>query len=213
MPLVLPLPELTVFREFWLPCGVRLSSVREAGCVLLWWEEAGEGTSVSALGAVQTRYEPLSNLAGLKACLTPFLLLSQLQMGKRLTWPHRTQTEEFQKASREEKYLLLSIYWHWPMEMPKRTAKTFLIYSILMHQYPHPDSSCSTLKSLWFVPRAQIKGNLEEVQVWSTARMTPVLASDKCPGQHINIAVTQKSQPTQLSKQFLLLSFPSGKRL
>ena len=41
----------------------------------------------------------------------------------------------------------------------------------------------------------------------------PVLASDKCPGQHINIAVTQKSQPTQLSKQFLLLSFPSGKRL
>ncbi len=36
-------PELTVLREFWLPCGVRFSSVRDGACVLLWWEEAGEG--------------------------------------------------------------------------------------------------------------------------------------------------------------------------
>lgn len=50
MPLVLPLPELTVLREFWLPCGVRFSSVSEAGWLLLWWEEAGDGTSFSALG-------------------------------------------------------------------------------------------------------------------------------------------------------------------
>ncbi len=43
MPLVEPEPELTVLREFWLPCGVRFSSVRDGACVLLWWEEAGEG--------------------------------------------------------------------------------------------------------------------------------------------------------------------------
>lgn len=52
MPLVLPLPELTVLSEFWLPCGVRLPSASEAGCVPLWCEDAGEGTSGSAgLGA------------------------------------------------------------------------------------------------------------------------------------------------------------------
>lgn len=43
MPLVDPLPELTVLREFWLPWGVRLPSVRLGACVLLWWEEAGDG--------------------------------------------------------------------------------------------------------------------------------------------------------------------------
>lgn len=43
MPLVDPLPELTVLREFWLPCGVRLPSVRLGAWVLLWWEEAGDG--------------------------------------------------------------------------------------------------------------------------------------------------------------------------
>lgn len=51
IPLVEPLPELTVFSEFWLPCGVRFSSVKEAGWLLLWWEDAGEaGTSFSVLG-------------------------------------------------------------------------------------------------------------------------------------------------------------------
>lgn len=52
MPEVEPLPELTVLREFWLPCGVRfpISSVRLGAWVLLWWEEAGDGgTSPSAL--------------------------------------------------------------------------------------------------------------------------------------------------------------------
>ena len=45
-----PLPELTVLREFWLPCGVRLPSVRLGACVLLWWDEAGDGgTSPSPL--------------------------------------------------------------------------------------------------------------------------------------------------------------------
>lgn len=43
MPLVDPLPELTVLREFWLPWGVRFPSVRLGACVLLWWEEAGDG--------------------------------------------------------------------------------------------------------------------------------------------------------------------------
>lgn len=52
MPEVEPLPELTVFREFWLPCRVRfpISSVRLGAWVLLWWEDAGDGgTSPSAL--------------------------------------------------------------------------------------------------------------------------------------------------------------------
>lgn len=52
MPEVDPLPELTVLREFWLPCGVRfpISSVRLGAWVLLWWEDAGDGgTSPSAL--------------------------------------------------------------------------------------------------------------------------------------------------------------------
>lgn len=52
MPEVEPLPELTVLREFWLPCGVRfpISSVRLGAWVLLWWEDAGDGgTSPSAL--------------------------------------------------------------------------------------------------------------------------------------------------------------------
>lgn len=51
MPEVEPLPELTVLREFWLPCGVRfpISSVRLGAWVLLWWEDAGDGgTSPSA---------------------------------------------------------------------------------------------------------------------------------------------------------------------
>jgi hypothetical protein len=56
MPLVLPLPELTVFSEFWLPCGVRFSSVSEAGWVLLWCDEAGEGTSFSVLGTAIEMY-------------------------------------------------------------------------------------------------------------------------------------------------------------
>lgn len=52
MPEVEPLPELTVLREFWLPCGVRfpISSVRLGAWLLLWWEDAGDGgTSPSAL--------------------------------------------------------------------------------------------------------------------------------------------------------------------
>lgn len=52
MPEVEPLPELTVLREFWLPCRVRLpiSSVRLGAWVLLWCEDAGDGgTSPSAL--------------------------------------------------------------------------------------------------------------------------------------------------------------------
>ncbi len=52
MPEVEPLPELTVLREFWLPCGVRfpISSVKLGAWVLLWWEDAGDGgTSPSAL--------------------------------------------------------------------------------------------------------------------------------------------------------------------
>lgn len=50
IPLVDPLPELTVLSEFWLPCGVRLPSVRLGAWVLLWWEEAGDGgTSPSPL--------------------------------------------------------------------------------------------------------------------------------------------------------------------
>ncbi|MEQ2218983.1 hypothetical protein XENOCAPTIV_010880 [Xenoophorus captivus] len=52
MPEVEPLPELTVLREFWLPCGVRfpISSVRLGAWVLLWCEDAGDGgTSPSDL--------------------------------------------------------------------------------------------------------------------------------------------------------------------
>lgn len=56
MPLVEPLPELTVLSEFWLPCGVRLPSVRLGAWVLLWWEEAGDGgTSPSPLDTVSRK--------------------------------------------------------------------------------------------------------------------------------------------------------------
>lgn len=51
IPEVEPLPELTVLREFWLPCRVRfpMSSVRLGAWLLLWCEDAGDGgTSPSA---------------------------------------------------------------------------------------------------------------------------------------------------------------------
>lgn len=58
MPLVDPLPELTVLREFWLPWGVRLPSVRLGAWVLLWWEEAGDGgTSPSPFDTVDEEKE------------------------------------------------------------------------------------------------------------------------------------------------------------